>query len=1027
MKKFYFLIIISIFMTSIFVNAETKSEKTVKIDEYIFGSIKARPIGPAVMSGRISCLDVVHENPNIFYVGAAGGGVWKTINGGVSFKPIFEKHNQCIGSVCIDQSNPKTVWVGTGECWPRNSVSVGDGIYKTTDSGDNWKNLGLKETERISRVVINPQNPDTVYVAAMGHLWNANEERGVYKTSDGGKTWKKILYVDINTGCADLAINPKAPNILYAAMWQYRRYPYFFNSGGPGSGLYRSLDGGRNWKKIHNGLPRGNLGRISIAISPVRPSMVFCIVESKKTALYRSIDMGENWKKMSTAPIINERPFYFNLLIADPQNHKILYKPSFVLGISKDSGETFESQGGPHVDFHALWINPSNPKHMILGTDGGVYVSHSRGYGWRFLNNLPVSQFYRISYDMDNPYYVYGGLQDNGSWTGPSRSPGGIKNSDWVGVGWGDGFYVFADPKDKNIVYSEYQGGNIFRTHRDTRESKDIKPYPTAGEPDFRFNWNTPIHVTEEAIYVGSQFLFRSTNRGDSWQKISPDLTTNDPQKQQQEKTGGLTIDNTTAENHCTIYAISVSPKNSDIIWAGTDDGNLQVTGNSGKTWKNVVSNIIGLPGHTWCSSVQASRHDPETAYVVFDGHRSGDMNTYVYKTTDLGRNWTSLSSDSIKGYARVIRDDLINPDLLFLGTEAGLFISINGGKQWAQFTGNFPPVAVHDLAIHPREDDLIIGTHGRGIYIIDDITLLRKISQPILQKKVHLFEPSPVYIRTYGGDYRKVQSGEWVGSNPLLVGKISYYLKRRHMFGNMKLEIFDSEGKLLKTLPGGKRRGMNIVYWFLRYKPPKVPPARRLAGYALRGPLTPEGTYKIKLTKGKETYTTELKVLFGDDYPHSAKDRKVQQETVWKLYHMQENLAYTGYCVTQVRDQAKERAAQLKRAGSLQKKLKQLARKLDNMYKKLAATRKDQGITGEEQLREKVVHLYGVVNNYGGQPTEPQLKRMQVLEKEVKKASIQFKSIAKQELDAINQKLKTQKIKPITIPTLEEYKNKNK
>ena len=1026
MKKIYPVILIALFMVSISAGADTKSEKSIKIDKYIFGSIKARPIGPAVMSGRISCLDAVHENPNIFYVGAAGGGVWKTLSGGTAFKPIFEKHNQCIGSICIDQAKPNTVWVGTGECWPRNSVSVGDGIYKTMDGGDNWKNLGLEETERISRIVINPQDSNTVYVAAMGHLWNANPERGVYKTTDGGKTWKKILFVDNNTGCADLAINPASPNIIYAAMWQHRRYPYFFNSGGPGSGLYRSIDGGQNWKKIHNGFPRGNLGRISIAISPVRPGTVFSIVESTKTALYRSTDMGENWKKMSTSSIINERPFYFNLLVADPQNHKILYKPSFVLGVSKDGGETFDSQGGPHVDFHALWVNPANPKHMILGTDGGVYVSFNRGHGWRFLNNLPVSQFYRISYDMDTPYHVYGGLQDNGSWTGPSRSPGGIKNSDWVGVGWGDGFYVFPDPKDKNIVYSEYQGGNLFRNHRDTRESKDIKPYPAAGEPKFRFNWNTPVHVTEEAIYVGSQFLFRSTNRGDSWERISPDLTTNDPRKQQQEKTGGLTIDNTTAENHCTIYAISVSPKNSGIIWAGTDDGNLQVTRNSGKTWKNAVLNIRGLPRYTWCSSVQASRHDPETAYAVFDGHRSGDMNTYVYKTTDLGKTWKSLSSDSIKGYARVIRDDLINPDLLFMGTEAGLFITSDGGRQWAQFSGNFPPVAIHDLAIHPREDDLIIGTHGRGIYIIDDINLLRKISQPILQKKVHLFEPSPVYIRPSRGDYREVQSGEWVGSNPMLVAKIPFYLKKRHMFGSMKLEIFDAEGKLLKTLPGGKRRGVNIVYWYLRHKPPKVPPARSLAGYALRGPLTPEGTYKIKLTKGKETYTTELKVLFSNDYPHSAEARKVQQEIVWKLYQMQEDLAYTGYCVTRVRDQAKERAAKLKKNTALQKKLKQLAGKLDSMYKKMAATRKDQGITGEEQLREKVVELYGVVNNYGGRPTESQIMRMKVLDKEVKKASSRFNAIAKQELDAINRKLSVQKIEAISIPTPEEYKKKN-
>ncbi len=1021
---FSFLLVLSLLMP-VMSRADNEVQEPVKIDDYIFGAIKARPIGPAVMSGRISAVDAVNENPNTIYVGAAGGGVWKSIDGGSSFKAVFEKYIQCIGSICIDQTRPDTVWVGTGECWTRNSVSVGDGIYKTTDGGDNWANMGLRETERISRILIDPQSPDTVYVGAMGHLWNANTDRGVYKTVDGGKTWEKILFVDANTGCADLKMDPKSPNIIYAAMWEFRRTPYSFNSGGPGSGLFRTLDGGKTWKKIQQGFPAEPLGRIAIAVSPSRPSTVYAIVESKKTALYQSQDMGEHWAKVSTSPVVDERPFYFSLLIVDPQDHKTLYKPGFVLGISQDGGETFTQVGGPHVDYHAFWVNPSNPKHMILGTDGGVYVSYNKGYSWRFLNNLPVSQFYRISFDMEKPYNVYGGLQDNGSWTAPSSSPGGVKNSDWVSVGYGDGFYVFSDPLDKNIVYSEYQGGNVFRIHRDTGEIKDIKPYPGSGEPKFRFNWNTPILVTENAIYIGSQFLFRSADRGDSWQRISPDLTTNDPRKQQQEKSGGLTIDNTNAENHCTIYAISESPKNHDIVWAGTDDGNLQVTRNGGKTWKNVVSAIPGLPPHTWCSGIQASRHDAATAYVVFDGHRNGDMKTYVYRTTDLGESWTSLGSDSIKGYCRVIRDDLVNPDLLFLGTESGLFISIDGGLQWAQFTGNFPPVAVHDLAIHPREADLIIGTHGRGIYIIDDITLLRKIRQPVLREKVHLFEPAPVVIRTTGGDYREIQSGEWTGTNPQEVGKICYYLNRRHLFGDLKVEIYDSEGKLVKELPGGKQRGVNIVYWYPRLKPPKVPAARQLAGYALRGPLTPEGTYQVKLIKGKEVLTNEIKIQFADDYPHPPEDRQYQQKIVWKLYHMQENLAYTATCVSQIRDQARDLVKKTK-SSALQKKLKQLASNLDILYQKMAATREEQGITGEEQLREKVVELYGVINNYGGRPTASQVQRMNALETEIQEIDSAFQLMMKKELEKINQDLAKEKLNLLTVPTLKEYQEKN-
>ena len=1001
------------------------SDKPVKIDSYTFGSIEARSIGPAVMGGRISALDAVIKSPRIIYVGAAGGGVWKSINGGASFKPIFDKYTQPIGAITIDQAHPDTVWVGTGETWVRNSVSVGTGLYKTMDGGDNWTLVGLDSTERIGRILINPKNPDIVYVAALGHLWNANPQRGVYKTIDGGKTWEKILYVDENTGCSDLAMDPQEPDVIYAAMWEFRRQPHTFKSGGKGSGLYRSRDGGKTWKKLQNGIPKEELGRIAVAVSPSRPSRVYAVIESKKTAMYRSDDLGENWARLDSSRSIGQRPFYFSLLRVDPSDHKRVYKPGFVLDISNDAGESFNSRGGFHVDTHAFWINPNNTDHLLLGTDGGVYVSFDKGNNWQFLNNIPVSQFYHVSYDMENPYNVYGGLQDNGSCAGPSQSRGGISNADWSRVGGGDGFYVFVDPNDKDIIYREWQGGNISRYHKSTGESKDIKPLPKEGEPKYRFNWNTPIAVTKDAIYIGAQFLFRSTDKGESWEKISGDLTTNDQAKQQQEKSGGITVDNTNAENYCTIYTICESPLDKNIVWAGTDDGNVQITQDRGKTWANAVKNIPNLPKNSWCSCIEASRFNVGTAYATFDGHRSGDMNTYVYKTTDFGKTWNSLATEDIKGYAFVIREDLERENLLFVGAEFGLFLSIDGGKQWAQFSGKLPNVEIRDIAIHPRESDLILATHGRGIYIIDDLPLMRKITHEIAQKKVHLLETPTTYIKTYGGDLRYSGSGEYVGSNPSEVAKVIYFMKKRHMFGDLKVEICDPEGEIIKTLPGGKRRGINIVKWFMRLKPPKVATAPTLAGGALLGPMVTEGTYTANLIKGKDTLTTDIKIMFDPKSPHSAEDRALQQKTVWKLYRMQEELAYVAESVTQARDQAKGNAKKLKKRDGFAKELNRFANKLDKLHKTLVATRKVAGITGEQQLREKVVNLYGSVSSYHGSPTESQLSRVKVLEKEIEKANESYKYIIEKDLNKINKKLQRKKLEPIKIMTKKEWVKK--
>src|SRR5918998_5023817 len=661
----------------------------VKVDSDTISGLDARPIGPAVMGGRVSALAAAWEGERLtLYVGSASGGVWKSSNGGTTFKPIFDKHTQSIGAVAIDPSNPKNVWVGTGESWVRNSVSVGDGVYRSTDGGDNWTHLGLKDTERIAAVVVDAKDSNTAYVCATGHLWDANPERGVFKTTDAGKTWQKVLSVNDDTGCAMLDADPQDPKTLYAAMWQFRRQPWAFTSGGPGSGLFKTTDGGKNWTKLTKGLPEGDLGRIGIRAAPSNPKRVYAVVEAKRSALFRSDDAGATWVELNNGANIVGRPFYFANLYVDPRDEKRVYKPGTFLSISEDSGKTFSQiAGSVHSDFHAMWIDPKNPERILVGTDGGLYSSEDRGARWRFHANLPISQFYHVSHDMARPYNVYGGLQDNASWYGPSSAVGGVQNKHWRSVYGGDGFWVFEDPSDPDYVYAEYQGGNLARVNRRTLETRDIKPLPRAGE-EFRFNWNTPIHTSptqKGTIYFGSQFLFRSRDRGDSWERISPDLTTNDPAKQRQEQSGGLTIDNSSAENHTTIYAISESPRNAQVVWAGTDDGNLQVTRDGGKSWANVVKNVPGLPANTWVSYVSASNFDEATAYATFDGHMTGDMKTYIYRTSDFGKTWTPLASADTEGFAHVIKEDTVNRDLLFLGTEFGLFVSLDGGRQWAR------------------------------------------------------------------------------------------------------------------------------------------------------------------------------------------------------------------------------------------------------------------------------------------------------------------------------------------------------
>ena len=998
----------------------------VKVDSDTFGGLEARSIGPAVMSGRVSAIDAVVGDRLTIYVGAASGGVWKSDDGGVKFKPVFDKYNPSIGDIRIDPKNPKTVWVGTGETWVRNSVSVGDGIYRSSDGGDSWQKLGLDKTERIARVAIDPADSSKVFACALGPLFNDSDERGVFVTKDAGKTWEKTLAGAPDAGCADLSVDPKDGKVVYATLWQHRRKPDFFTSGGPKSGLFKSTDGGATWRKLTKGLPEGDLGRIAVAVSPAKSSVVYATVEAKKTGLYRSDDAGETWAPISTAAVVAGRPFYFSRLVADPVNPNRVYKTSFGAGTSDDGGKTWSALSGNfHGDVHAIWVNPKNTDELLLGSDGGAYHSWDRGNRWLFIENLPLAQYYHVAVDTEFPFNVYGGLQDNNSWWGPSKTSGPIGNREWSTLSGGDGFWAFPDPNDEDLVYSEMQGGNVYRTSRKTGEQKDIKPSPVAGDPKYRFNWNTPIHMSptrKGVMYIGAQFLFRSADRGESWQKISPDLTTNDPAKQRQNESGGLTRDNSTAENHTTIFAISESPKNPQVVWAGTDDGNLQVTRDSGTTWSNVASNT-GVPKGTWVSRVEASPYEEGTAFATFDGHMTGDMNTYVTKTTDFGKTWTSLATTDTRGYAHVIKQDTVNPNLLFLGTETGLFLTIDGGKQWAQFTSGLPLVAVRDVVVHPRDHDLVLATHGRGLYVVDDITPLRALTPEILNSDFAFLPTRPGQLLIEGAGFG---GGSWYGDHefsgvsPEGGAPIAYYSKRRHVVGDFKFEVRDGGGKVLATIPASKRRGVNRILWSTRDQAPRFAAGAGVIPSlgAFFGARAVAGRYSVTALKNKDSYKGEVTLVGDPRVSYSAADQALQLETSAKLFALVERLTWLVESIADLRDQTNDRISKLgPREAVFSKKAAAFAASLEAQRVALVAQQEGEGISGEEKLREELGMLYGNVNGYNGRPTKSQLDRMTALSKDLDAAWAKFNGLSKEMglMNADFTKRKLEAIKPMT------------
>ncbi len=973
--------------------------------------MKPRNIGPGGMSGRVTAIDVVASNPEIMYVGTASGGIWKSTSGGIKWAPIFEKElTASIGAVAIQQSNPSVIWAGTGEGNPRNSLNGGFGIYKSLDAGKTWKAMGLEKTRHIHRVIIDPTNPDVVYVGAIGSPWGAHKERGVYKTADGGKTWKQILFTNIKSGTADLIMDPKNPNKIIAAMWEHKRDPWFFNSGGEGSGLYITHDGGDNWKQIteKEGFPKGNLGRIGVAIAPSNPNVIYALVEAKKNALYKSEDGGFKWKKINDKPGIGNRPFYYSEIYVDPQNENRLYTVFTYINVSEDGGKNFKQlmpaygvDNGVHPDHHAWWIHPTNGKFMIDGNDGGLNITKDGGKSWRFIGNIPVAQFYHINVDNEFPYNVYGGMQDNGSWRGPAYvwKSQGIRNSYWQEISFGDGFDVVPDKDNSRYGWSMSQQGSVVRYDHITGNNYSVKPTHQDATVKLRFNWNAAIHIDpfdNSTLYFGSQFVHKSTDKGLTWTVISPDLSTNNPEKLKQSESGGLTMDATGAENHCTILVIEPTVLEKDVLWAATDDGQVYITKNGGETWTNVAKNIKGLPEYSWITQIKASNKNKGEALLVANDYRRFNYTPYAYRTKNYGKTWERIVDENdVQSYALCIIEDPENKNLLFLGTDDGLYISMNAGNKWTKWTNGFPTVPVKDLVIHPREHDLVIGTFGRAAWVLDDIRPLRAMANgKTTHQKLVLFTPPTAYQAA-----SQQPTGSRFGADALYQGEnrnrgalISYYIKKKDSsiardFSPLKkeknindkktqkdsitLEIFDGT-KQIRTLKfkTPKESGIHKTTWYLRER--GVPRASRKISKPKREPsgvTVKPGTYRLRMTFGDEVSEQDIKVEYDPRLQLSETAINQKYEASKELESYQEKIAAIVKQLVESKNTATSIKSELSKENkkTYKEEIKsstEIIKKIDTLLAKYLGTiDKRQGITRNPEIT--VNQRFGLASRY--------------------------------------------------------------
>jgi photosystem II stability/assembly factor-like uncharacterized protein len=1008
--------------------AQDKSEN--KLDETFLKNLQFRAIGPANMGGRIDDIAVVENNSSTFYVGAATGGVWKTTNNGTTFEPIFDgQGSTSIGDIAIASSDPSIVWVGTGEPNNRQSSSWGDGVYRSLDAGKTWQNMGLRDTKHIGRVVIDSRDPNIVYVAAVGHLWGPGKERGVFKTTDGGKTWNNVLFINEDTGVIDLAMDPQSPMTLYAAAYQRRRTPWGFNGGGPGSALYKTIDGGATWTKLTKGLPEGVTGRIGLDVYRRNPNILYALVENAKGGTFRSDDRGETWRKMSD---MDSRPMYYSQIRIDPNNDQRIWQLAANMYFSDDGGKTWTTTLGQriHGDFHAMWIDPANSDHVLTGSDGGMHASYDRGRTWDFLNTIPLGQFYEVSLDNQKPFWVYGGLQDNGSWAGPSGTLNqeGITNDDWFRTGGGDGFYSVVDPTDPSIIYVESQNGSVSRLELKTGERKSIKPEARVGEKRYRFDWNSPIVISahnNRTIYFAGNRVFRSADRGNTW-TWSDDLTKN--QDREKLPIMGALPDKTMLSRHDgvetfgQIVTLAESPIKEGLLYAGTDDGNLQVSRDGGRTWKNITDRVSGVSKNTYVSRVVPSRYAAGTAFLTLDGHRADDYNTYVFVTTDYGDSWKSIKGNLPAGVTvRVIREHPRNQNLLFLGTEFGAYVSFDRGGRWTRLKGNLPLVRVDDIQIHPRENALVLATHGRSVWVLDDLSPLERASENILASDIHLFDVAPAtHFRLYG---RKGNTGhKWFAApNPPYGAVINYYVKDKPK-DEVKISISDKSGAVIRDLIGPKESGLNRIVWDLRLNPAAPPPAGQGEGGGgffgtPRGPRVTPGVYVVKISSGDKSATGNVLVQEDPRIQIVEADRGQLNEAIAKAYALQKSAEAARKTMQSLKAQITTLQNSLKDNADVAKpvndSVQKLSDQLSTIQKKLVSTPDNTGSAGPalpDEPRPLLSQINSVafgLDSYTAAPTADELVRIEDLSKQLKDLIAELNKFIGEDVSNLNKQLR--------------------
>jgi len=1011
MKKTFLLL--ALFCASISVGQQLTMEQ--------LENLKPRNIGPGGMSGRVTSIDAVHDNPEVMYVGTASGGLWKSTSGGIKWAPIFDKQiTASVGAVAIQQSNPSVVWVGTGEGNPRNSLNGGYGVFKTLDGGKTWMSMGLEKTRHIHKILIDPTDPNTVYVGAIGAPWGAHEERGVYKTTDGGKNWRRILFSNNTSGIADMVMDPKNPNKIIAALWDHKRDPWFFKSGGAGSGLYMTYDGGENWKKLSEkeGLPKGELGRIGLAIAASKTDVIYALIESKKNALYKSTDGGSQWKMVNDKEDIGNRPFYYSDIFVDPQNENRVYSVFTYVNVSEDGGKSFTElmpaygvDNGVHPDHHAWWIHPKNGQFMMDGNDGGMNITRDGGASWRFVGNIPVAQFYHISTDNEYPYNVYGGMQDNGSWRGPAYvwKVQGIRNSYWQEIAFGDGFDVVPDKDNAQFGYAMSQQGFVSRYDWKTGNNYSVRPTAPDEKTDLRFNWNAGIGqdpFDNSTVYFGSQFVHKSTDKGLTWEVISTDLTTNDPEKQKQSESGGLTMDATGAENHCTILVIEPSPVEKDMLWVGTDDGRVHFTQDGGNTWNEVTKNIKGLPKGSWIPQIKASANNKGEALLIANDYRRFNYTPYAYRTKNYGKTWERIVDEKdVNSYTLAIIEDQKNPNLLFLGTDDGLYMSLNAGDSWEKWTAGFPTVSTKDLVIHPREEDLVIGTFGRAAWVLDDIRPLRAVAgnPEALVGPFKLFAPPTAYLAAY-----QQPTGSRFGADALYQGEnkkygamITYFTKEgaakkgakadlktdsedqdesdqdaeklKSSKDSLFLRVFNGDA-LIRTIGFKKpeKPGFHRMYWNMDEKGADRPSRSISTRNRERGGKSVlPGTYKLVLTDGLLESMQDIRVAADPRLGASL----ASMEAVYNTEKVLEGYVQSAADAVIQLVQSKQTAEKLsKELSDLDKKLhkenikkaKDISKEIDGLIAMYLGTiDKRQGITRNPEVT--VMQRIGTASSYVG------------------------------------------------------------